>query len=204
MNCRHFIFTLVGVVFMQGPAQADDSPLPGSGWPIARYESLWAKSPFAVASPEGAPPSMTYALWGIAEIDGVSYASLTDKATSEHFLLSSEKPNRGLTLVSIKRGSDSSDMSAVILKDGQQETLKLEQAPPPQPISNVGPAAAAAMTPPGPNGIPNSPNINPGVVNGLNRFPGSTPPPVVRRQHIIHVPPNPAQQPGINQTPPSK
>lgn len=180
------------------PGRGDSPSLPGNGWEASHYTALWTQSPFAVATPDAAPESADYALVGIAQIDGVSYASLTDKKSSEHFLLASDKPVHGLKLVSITSGKDAASSSATVEKDGKSMTLKLEQGPPP----------AAIPAPPQPQGVP------PGAIPGSivppqppgNRPPGAPngPPPVSQRPRIIHVPPPPTVQPRMQPPPQSQ
>lgn len=124
-------------------ARADAPDLPGDGFSASRYESLWTKSPFAVASPDGAAPETAdYSLVGIARIDGVSYASLVEKQSQIHFLVSDNMPARGLTLVSVTRGTeDGLGTFALIKKDDQLMTLKLDIA------SNPATANLAAVPP---------------------------------------------------------
>jgi hypothetical protein len=123
--------------------KADPPALPGNGFDASRYKTLWTKSPFAVASDNSAQTSPDYSLVGIAEIDGISYASLIDKQSQEHFLLCSDKPDRGLTLISIKRGQDTSDTTAIIQKkDGESINTSapfnqqgiIRRGPPPAPF----------------------------------------------------------------------
>ena len=51
-----------------------------------------------------------YALVGIAQFDGVSYASLIDRQTQKHFLLSNGETVGDLTLVSVLPDSDPRDL----------------------------------------------------------------------------------------------
>jgi len=180
------------------PAGADDSSVPGEGFSAARYEALWTKSPFAVATADAVQESPDYSLVGIAEFDGVSYASLIERQSQEHFLISSDKPTRGLILTTITRSHDGSDTYAVVQKDGQPITLKLEQAP------------VAAATPGAPAAPPTI--VMPGIMTPQIPMPGaanSTPMPSTRpliRFHrpAIHLPPMPAQpqQPAPTQAAP--
>ena len=181
-----------GLMLTAKPVGADDSAAPGAGFPASRYETLWTKSPFSVATAEAAQESPDYSLVGIAQFDGVSYASLIERQNQEHFLISTDKPTRGITLSSITRGKDGSDTTAIVQKDGQPLTLKLEQAP-------VVPMAV--MNP----GMPPVPNIQmpmPGVVAPQIPMPGSGGPPttpstrpMIRfHRSPIHLPPPPAQQ----------
>jgi len=170
------------------PAGADDSSVPGEGFSAARYEALWTKSPFAVATADAVQESPDYSLVGIAEFDGVSYASLIERQSQEHFLISSDKPTRGLILTTITRSHDGSDTYAVVQKDGQPITLKLEQAP----------AMAAVPGAPQTTTVP-----TPGIVTPQIPMPGAGIPvfstgstrPLIRFHRVpIHLPPMPGQQ----------
>jgi hypothetical protein len=169
--------------------KADPPALPGNGFDASRYKTLWTKSPFAVASDNSAQTSPDYSLVGIAEIDGISYASLIDKQSQEHFLLCSDKPDRGLTLISIKRGQDTSDTTAIIQKkDGESITLKLE-------------TVVAASTPGPPTVFPLP---MPGTVNTSAPFNQQGiirrgPPPAPFRPRIIIPPPRPFRPNGYPQ-----
>jgi len=176
------------------PAAPDAAVVPGAGFSASRYQVLWTKSPFAVATAEaGADASPDYLLYGIANVDGITYASVVDAHNQEHFLISSDKATRGLTLASITRSSDGSDTYANVLKDGQTITLKLEKA--------SGTAGGAGASPGGPGSMPQQitmPGANPGV-----NFPGggATRPFIPRfRRPLIHLPPPPPptlQQAGL-------
>lgn len=186
------------------PAPVDEATVAHQGYPAERYKSLWTQSPFAVETPEDdATESADYALVGIAQIDGVSYASLIEKQNQNHLLISSDKPINGLTLNSITHKA-SGDTYATLTRDGQPLTLKLEAL-----------AANAALqggggnfnAPPMPGSMaPNSivtPNIPmPGASTQSAR-------PLIRiRRPIIHVPPRtengggPVGQPPPPPTPP--
>ncbi len=184
----YFPLTVGFLVLFNSVVWADEPTLPGTGWPASRYEALWTKSPFAVATPETGPDSPDYSLWGIAQIDGISYASVTNKQNSEHYLLATDKPDHGLTLVSIKRGADTSGTVAVVQKDGQLITLKLEQAPPPMAGANASSGMPLPNSPPQP-GNPNPANLMAGGGNNFGRPPGAGPPPVSRRFPMVHAPP---------------
>jgi len=176
------------------PGRAGDPAVPGTGFSASRYEALWTKSPFAVATSEAVQESPDYLLVGVAKVDGISYASVIERQNQEHFLISSDKPARGLTLTTITRSPDSSDTYAVMQKDGQSITLKLEQAP------------ALAGVP----GAPNTPM--PGIITPQIAMPGAAPSfpnmgrPFNARYHhpLIHLPPPPApaqQQPATPAVP---
>jgi len=169
--------------------RADDATLPGDGFPAARYEALWTKSPFAVATSETeVDASPDYMLVGIANIEGISYASVIEaKPPQEHFLISTDKPNRGMTLVSITRNG--SDTFAQVQKGGQTLTLKLEQAPAEGSVPGA-PQIAQGMPP----FSPMPPQIQmPGGQNGFVNPYSARPMPRFHRAPI-HLPPPPQPQ----------
>lgn len=209
------IWVLVcGFALFIRPVMGDDDVLPGNGFSASRYEVLWTKSPFAVATAEAAPESPDYALKGAAQFDGVSYVTLIDKKSQEHFLLSSEKPVRGLKLLSLARGKTAADTAAVIDRNGESLTLKLDisdtsfpaggnvvagqtpNAPPPQiPMPGAQGAAGGGNVPGlGTYGVP---TLVPRPGMGMPGEPsaGQVPPPVTIRPRVIHIPSNPAFQP---------
>jgi len=172
---------------------------PSAGFPASRYEALWTKSPFAVATSEDATvTSPDYMLVGVSNIGGVFYASVIEKQNQEHFLVSSDKPTRGMTLTAVNRSHDNTDTFAVVQKDGQSLTLKLEQAPTGQPGVDMAGNAAPA---PGQGQIM-TPQIS---------MPGAVQPnaPFTARFHrpLIYPPPRPGQQPiqpvQVHQPPPA-
>jgi len=195
MSPRFISMVLAGAfATATGLARADDAAVPGTGFNASRYEELWTKSPFAVASSQEADVSPDYSLVGIARIDGVFYASLIDKQSNEHFLLTSDAPVRGLKLVSITPGHDAASSTAVMQRNGESLTLKLEAAatPPPAPAPNMPQAGNQGVPPmPNPNGIqsPNSRYYPAGGPNGMGG--GQRPPQVMMRHPIISVPPPP-------------
>jgi hypothetical protein len=165
------------------PVRADDPATPGGGFPASRYEALWTKSPFAVATSEAAETSPDYSLVGISNVGGISYAGLIEKQNNEHFLISTDKPTRGMTLTSITVGRNGSDTTVVVQKDGQPITLKLEQAP-----------ATVAGQPNG-NGPPNTPPLPmPGAAIPFSGMGSTRPFPPRFRRPTIHLPTQPPQQ----------
>jgi hypothetical protein len=178
------------VLLQVSAAVADtDPPLPSSGFNGDRYSTLWTKSPFAIATPEAAAATQDYQLVGLAQFDGVSYASLIDKQTQEHFIVTSEKPVKNLTLISVQH--DSHGGSAVIGRNGEQLVLHEEDAPP----------TTASIQPPGPGPVPGGltfgapngprPSSNPSVGGMIS--PAFNPPPRVRiHRPLIIVPPPPS------------
>ena len=185
--------------------QANGPAIPTGGFDAARYEVLWTKSPFAVATSEDvATESPDYSFVGFAaNVDGVSYASLIEKDDNSHFLISTDKPVKGMTLTSINRSKDGSETYVIVQKDGQPITLKLEQAPqsavaPPPPGMSMPnmPAPMATNPPPGVS-VPQM--AAPGSQPAFPNNPAARPFPRFHRQPI-HLPPMPSQ-PGA-QTPP--
>jgi len=125
-----FLLILSGLVRADAVIDGTSSPIvPGEGFPASRYQLLWTKSPFVVATTDSAPESPDYMMVGIAHFDGIDYVSLIEKKNQDHFLVSSDRSAYGLTLVSVERGRDPSDTTATFLKDGASITLKLEQLP---------------------------------------------------------------------------
>jgi len=176
---------LAGLVLLVVPAWADAPVLPGAGFDVAHYEALWTKSPFSVSS-EAGPESPDYALVGIAQFDGIYYVSLIDQKNQEHFLVSTSKPARGLVLVSVTPGHGTSDAFAMLQRDGQPITLKMQAMPntaPPPPNGN--PPAAAVNQPP----VPGSPAAF--ATQGVGPASAETPPPVRIRRPSTRVPPRP-------------
>jgi hypothetical protein len=179
---KPFFATLlvVAVSALGAPAvRADDSAIPSAQFPASRYESLWKQNPFAVATPDAAPDSPDYSLVGIAQSGGVSYVSVVNRKTSEHFLVSTGTPADGLTLTSITRGHTDADTFAVLEKDGQPMTLKLELLPSTSegvPGETPNGASPPILMPSNPGGMPYRPLIP--------RF----------RRPAIHLPPMPGAQ----------
>jgi hypothetical protein len=185
-----------GLALTAQPVQADDPVLPGAGFSASRYQALWTKPPLAVATAEaGQDTSPDYLLYGIANVDGITYASVVDAHSQEHFLISTDKATRGLTLTSISRSSDGSGTYANVLKDGQTITLKLQQASgtagvPGAPTNFSMPGAMTQqITMPGAN-LPGPGAIRPFIP----RF----------RRPLIHLPPPPNQQQQPGQPAPSQ
>jgi hypothetical protein len=149
------------------------------GFDGSRYEDLWSKSPFAIATSDAPAASEDYQLVGLAQFDGVSYVSLVDKQTQNHFVLTSVKPVKNLSLVSISRGEGPGNASAVIMRNGEALTLH-EVDTPSQAVSGGPipiPIAQPGMT------APSNPSVG-GVVRP------SMPPRVrIHRPPIIVPPP---------------
>ena len=143
------------------PALAADSDLPGPAFDSNRYAPLWENSPFAVATPV-AMESQEYFLVGVAQFDGVSYASIVDKQNQNHFVVTSATPVQGLKLVSLTRGQDAGSTFATFEKDGALLKLRLE-------TGGSGPSPAVGIPTPAPVVIsPVQPQM---MFPGRRRFP---------------------------------
>jgi hypothetical protein len=182
-------------------AAPDSANLPGAGFTPDRYEALWTKSPFAVATSETVgEESPDYFLVGVANQDGVFYASVIERQNQEHFLLTSDKPVRGLTLKSINRSRDGMSTFAEVVKDGQPLTLKLEQAP----AGPGGGPMAGNMSAPG--AIPMPGSVPPQIpMPGAGAFPnnGSVRPFTRFHRPPIRLPPGqPVPSPAATPTTP--
>ncbi len=138
------LFRTALLLLLGAAARAEDSGLPGGPFAASRYETLWTSSPFSVATPV-AVESAEYALVGAAEFDGVSYASVIDKKSQEHFVVTNKTPSHGLTLVSLAHGTGPT--SATLQRNGALLKLTADNTPPP-------PGAASPMSMPGMSGMP--------------------------------------------------
>lgn len=183
MNARVEFFAGIAMMLLASDAWAAPASAPATPGPAfdgGRYANLWIKSPFAIATPDAPAVSADYQLVGLAQFDGISYASLVEKQSQEHFVLASDKPVKNLKLVSISRGPGGA--SAVILRNGESLTLREEAVP----------AAGGAQTSTDPRllnpppGMVPSPNPS---IGGL--VPARRLPPRARIHHIVHVPPPP-------------
>jgi hypothetical protein len=166
------------------PAPVDDATASHQGYPAARYESLWTKSPFAVETPdEVVQESVDYTLVGVAQIDGVSFASLIETKNQDHRLVRSDNATPdGLLVKSITKRNG--DTYAVVNRNGEALTLKLQTATEGTPPGNAVNINAPAVPMPGAftQNIP---------MPGSSGAPGSSPSirPLIRiHRPVIHVP----------------
>lgn len=213
MKTSVLILTVSGFCALASvPLCADDAAVPGEGFNAAHYETLWTKSPFSVATPDAVEESPDYALVGIAQFDGIAYASVVDNHTQDHFLISTEKEVKGLKLVSINKSRTGSDTYASVQKSGQPLTLKLQAqaagagggAPGiPLGLNMPGNAPGEAVPMSAPSTVQNIPMPGvgtppPGAYNSGNALPRS----IRVHRPTIHLPPAPGQQPAGNVPPP--
>jgi hypothetical protein len=134
------------LVLANPPALADDAGLPGGAFAADRYRILWETSPFAVASPV-AVESVQYALVGAAELEGVSYASVVDKQSQEHFVVTSRTPSHGLSLVGLEHGTGPGSTFATLKKSDGILKLTLDTTVAMVPVNNPVPNAAPTLAP---------------------------------------------------------
>jgi hypothetical protein len=182
-------------------ATPDDAVAAHQGYAPPRYQELWTKSPFAVETPdENVTESAEYSLVGVAQLDGVTYASLIEKQNQNHILLSSDKPLNGLSLSAVTKKDDGT--YATLSRNGELITLKLETA---SSGGGVLPSMVPAQYP-----TPFMPGGNqPGGVGQNIPMPGNFNPasarPLIRiRRPLIHVPPpSYGQVPGQPAPPPN-
>ena len=100
--------------------------VPESGPDVSRYTTLWTNSPFVTATEEAPAETPDYLLTGVAELEGVSYASLIDQKNKSHILLASDKPMANLKLISISRNR--SMITAVVDQGGRRITVQLQES----------------------------------------------------------------------------
>jgi len=162
-----------------GTATPDDATAAHQGYPPARYEELWTKSPFAVETPDNnVTQSAEYTLVGVAQLGSVAYASLIEKQNQDHILISSDKPLNGLALSAVTKKEDGT--YATLSRNGEVITLKLESPP----------AGAGAQPAAVPNAMANAPfNTQTGGANIYSPSPyNSGRPPIRIHRPPVHIP----------------
>ena len=70
----------------------------------------------ANAAPESSATDPNYALVGLAQVDGVTYACLLDLKKNEHFVLSNKITHNGLRLVSV--GPTNASVLSIVVRQG--------------------------------------------------------------------------------------
>jgi hypothetical protein len=93
-------------------------------------------------------------LVGLANANGITYASLVDPRTGEHFLPSTRSADDGLELVSVTGGQE-----AVVRQNGQSFRLRLGWAHGLGAVASEAPRSSADITQPGvdPDAVPTPP-----------------------------------------------
>lgn len=147
-------------------AQAVEPTVP-QGYPPERYERIWKKSPFTVASviAANAVDNTTFAdsltLVGLVTIGGRPLVTVVANDSQETQLVEADKPNAaGLQVVSFVNNLDPSKVEVVLKKGNVNGTLHftISETPaqaPEQP--NPGPQPRRSIQPP-PNNTSNIPN----------------------------------------------
>jgi hypothetical protein len=136
----YVLAALVSLVY-SGSLWADSElGIPSKDFPVERYETLWTKSPFAVASTAPEKKDNTpaaYKLVGVSQFGGISYASVVNNQGGGGLFLEQNKPTKGLTLLSIQQGKTGATSSAKIILNGQVLVLDTDNTPQtslPQPV----------------------------------------------------------------------
>lgn len=158
------------------------SPLPTAraepvreSYPVARYEMLWSKSPFTLASQVEDAPQPGFAdelvLVAVAQEDGRPTVIVVNKKTQARQLVTSDAANTaGLKLESIEPNDDPLKVRARIRKGSEVGVVKYDMAllavrpPPPAkgkgpPVPKTGRGSSRSPTPsqvgrPRPSGLP--------------------------------------------------
>lgn len=142
----------------QGEAQgaAQDPDLPAPAFPIARYVPVWERSPFQVESiappPESAALSQSYALTGIAQINGDPIIFVLDRATNMRHMIDKKKGFNDLSLVQVDVQKEYGKSTATIRKGGEVGVIQFDAL-----------AAGPMAVPPAGIQMPQRPGLRPGI-----------------------------------------
>jgi hypothetical protein len=147
------------------PAIAGESPIPSS-FPPERYETMIAKSPFALATPPApvvdAPPEKNFAdgwfVSGLAQLDGKDFVTIKSRDLGVQFSLFGSDPKDGVTLQKVEWSPAIGKSTVTIAKDGQTAKLEFNQAE--LQSTAAAPAMPAAMPP----GAIRPPGVNNGAI----------------------------------------
>ncbi len=140
-----FAFALLVGVFFAHTAE----PIVPQGYPPERYERIWKKSPFTVASVLAPEPAdnKTFAdsltLAGLLTIDGKPLVTIVSNDSQETQLVEANKPNAaGLQVVSFVNNLDPTKVEVVLKKGDATGTLHFTinetPAPPPEQPNEGG------------------------------------------------------------------
>ncbi len=161
-----------------GSLSAAESVLP-QGYPPERYQHLWTKSPFTVASviaPEAVDNTTfadTLSLAGLMIVDNQPLVTVVANDSQETQLVEANKPNAsGLQVVSFVNNLDPSKVEVVLKKGDAIGKLHF----------NINEVAAAA--PPQP-GVPNQPNQANQPRRIIQPRPNSVPVPTPTQARVI-------------------
>lgn len=138
----------------QGDAQ--DADLPAPAFPLSRYAPVWERSPFQVESiappPQSAALSQSYALTGIAQINGDPIIFVLERATQMRHMIDKKKGFNDLSLVQVNVQKEYAKSTATIRKGGEVGDIQFDAA-----------AAGPMAVPAGGVQIPQRPGLRPGV-----------------------------------------
>lgn len=167
-------------------ASAGESAVPTS-FPAERYETMIAKSPFALATPPApvvAPPDKSFAdgwfVSGLAQLDGKDFVTIKSRDLGVQLSLFGNEPRDGVTLQKVEWSPAIGRSTVTIAKDGQTAKLAFNEA--------ELAASASAVPNTVPPGAMRPPNSNPGVIRPTVPRP---PQPVVQPQQYPSAVPRP-------------
>lgn len=146
---------------------AQDPDLPAPAFPVSRYEPVWERSPFQVEStappPESAALSQSYALTGIAQINGDPIIFILDRATQMRHMIDKKKGFNDLSLVQVEVQKEYAKSTATIRKGGEVGVIQFDAVA-------AGPMAA----PPAGIQMPQRPGLRPGIPVPVPAIPVAT------------------------------
>ncbi len=152
-----------------------------AGYPAERYEILWQKSPFTLASvaTEQAKPGFAESLvvTGVARIGDEDFLMLFDKKSQERLMLSSTKSAGGIELVTLNASPDPLKTTATVRRGGETAVVRYD------PSLLTAPGAAQAAARPGMPGQPNM-SLQPGMPNPGGIQPPTAYPPAIQQPPV--------------------
>ncbi len=165
---------------------ADDDTVIPAGTAVERYQPIWKRSPFTLASTPDAQASAEWSLGGLAENGQDPLVFLVNKQSQERMTVTGQPNEKGFSVESIDYQSDLLQSSVKIKTSGDTLTVRFDpsvvvaQATQPTP-ANGATANVATPQPPGtplPGAVPsNDPHrrIMPRIIIP-NPLPGNPPP----------------------------
>jgi hypothetical protein len=162
--------------------------------PIARYQAMIERSPFALASESAPAPAAAdnagftkdLVLTGAVRLSSSEYISIASRDQAQRFALQTGETYNGISLVSVAWSGDVGKTRATLKRGTEYGTVSFDEA---AMHAGVGaPPQPGAPQPPGNGQQPIPPNTNPsqGLAPGQN--PGS---PITRRRSPIRANPVP-------------
>lgn len=146
------------------PAGAIESAIPAA-FPAERYETMIARSPFALATPPApvaAPAEKNFAegwfVSGLAQLDGKDFVSIKSRDLGVQLSLFGSDPRDGVTLQKVEWSPALGKSTVTIAKDGQTAKLVFNEAE--MQTGASAPTAPVALPP----GAIRPPGSNPGAV----------------------------------------